>query len=182
VKIKSVFLAVILTAVLCLSGNLLAYSDGNGTPGNPYKIANVDDFNQLSTMPTDWSLSFILTANIKLISFTFTKAPIAPDTDNANSGFQGTPFTGIFDGNGHTISNLTITASTQDYVGLFGYVGSGGRIRNLGVENVNIAGSTSVGGLVGWNDGTLTACYATGSASGNEIGRASCRERVSLHV
>ena len=94
--------------------------------------------------------SFILTADVNLTGLTFTQSPIAPDTDNVQwNGFQGTKFTGIFDGNSHTISNLTITASTQDYIGLFGYVGSDGQIRNLGVEDVNMTGRDSVGGLVG---------------------------------
>jgi hypothetical protein len=154
------------------------YSGGDGTAGNPYKIATVSDFQQLSDTPTDWSLSFILTANIDLTGLTFTQAPIAPDTDNEEwNGFQGTPFTGIFDGNGHTISNLTITASTQDCVGLFGNVGSDGQIRNLGVENVNITGRDYSGGLIGSNadwdsysfGGTITTCYATGSVTGRLI-------------
>jgi hypothetical protein len=158
-KIKGVFLAAILTAVLCISGNLLAYSgDGDGTTGNPYQIADVNNFQQLSDTPTDWSLSFILTANLD-----FGEVAILPV---GNSSIQ---FTGVFDGNSHTISNLTYTASTQDYIGLFGYVGIGGQIRNLGVEDVNITGREYVGGLVGVNAGTLTSCYATGSVSGADF-------------
>jgi len=159
--------AAILTAVLCFSGNLLAYSGGTGEPNNPYKIASVADFNQLSATPTHWNKSFILTADINLTGLTFTQAPIAPDT-STSSGFQGTDFTGIFDGNGHVISNLTITTSTQGYIGLFGWVGTGGQIRNLGVENVNIEGYDFVGGLVGYNYyGTLSSCYANGLVAGN---------------
>ena len=167
-KIKGVFLAVILAAVLCISGNLLAYSGGDGTACNPYQIANVVDFQQLTIAPNNWNMSFILTADIDLTGLTFTQAPIAPDTDSVTSFFQGTQFTGIFDGSSHTISNLTITASTKDYIGLFGHVGSGGQIRNLGVVNVNITGRDYVGGLVGDNDGMLTACYATGPVSGRD--------------
>jgi hypothetical protein len=147
---------------------VIRYSGGDGEPNSPYKIANVADFQLLSATPTDWSLSFILTADINLTSLTFTQAPIAPDTNNTpDNGFQGTKFTGVFDGNGHTISNLTITASTKEFIGLFGYVGSGSQICNLGVENVNMTGRRVVGRLVGANGyGTLTTCYATGSVSG----------------
>jgi len=140
--------------------------EGSGTQADPYQIANVADFQLLSAMPTDWDKSFILTANINLTGLTFNQAPIAPDTDSTNSGFQGTAFTGVFDGNDHVISNLTITASTKDFIGLFGNVGSGGKIRNLGIESVNIIGRYYVGGLVGYNSGTLNACYAAGSVSG----------------
>ncbi len=170
-KTKGVCLAVCLTAILCISSNLLAYSGGDGTPPNPYKIANVADFLQLSATPADWvdDKSFILTANIDLSGQTFTQAPIAPDTDHSDYWeFQGPSFHGILDGNGHTISNLTIT-STQDFVGLVGLLSDHARIRNLGVLNVKVTGRNYVGGMVGCNSaGLLTACYATGSVTGTD--------------
>jgi len=125
----------------------------------PNRIANVPDFNQLTIDPNNWNKSFILTADVNLAGLTFTQAPIAPDTSTSD-GFQGTQFKGVFDGNSHTISNLTIIASTKDFIGLFGYVGSGGQIQNLGVEDVNITGPYYVGGLTGYNSyDTLTACF-----------------------
>jgi hypothetical protein len=143
-----------------------AYSGGSGTADDPYQIANVTDFQQLSATPTDWGKSFILTANINLTGLTFTQAPIAPDTDSATEYFQGTTFTGVFDGNGHVISNLRIATKLEGYLGLFGYVDSGGKVNNLGVVNANIQGYTYVGGLAGYNSGTLISCYATGSVVG----------------
>ena len=172
-KNKGVFSAAILTAVLCISGNLWAYSGlGDGSSGNPYQIADVNNFQQLSATPTDWSKSFILTANIDLTGLTFTQAPIAPDTDSAIEDFQGTQFTGVFDGNGHVIGYLTITAPTKDYVGLFGYIGSSGKIKNLGVKNATITGRYYVGGLVGYNNGsegvaTISNSYNTGVVTGS---------------
>jgi hypothetical protein len=56
----------------------------------------------------------------------------------------------------------------SDYVGLFGYVGAGGQIRNLGLEDVSIGGSRCVGGLVGISSGTISNCYSTGSVSGTD--------------
>ena len=162
----------VIVLLFCCSSLVFAYSGGDGTAGNPYQISNVADFQLLSATPTDWGKSFTLTANINLSGLTFTQAPIAPDTYNIGSDFQGTQFTGTFDGNGHVISNLTITASTQDYVGLFGYVGTGGKISNLGVEDVNVTGSGAVGGLVGnngdWKNGygTITSCHVTGLVTG----------------
>ena len=164
---KAVASAVILTAVLCISSNLWAYSGGTGDPNTPYQIANVADFQQLTIDDPNWNMSFILTADIDLTGLTFTQAPIAPDT-STSPGFQGTLFTGIFDGNDHVISNLTINQPTKDCIGLFGSVGSGGQIRNLGVEDPNITGYGFVGGLVGANwSGALTDCYATGTVSGD---------------
>jgi hypothetical protein len=135
------------------------YSGGKGDPNDPYQIANVADFNQLTLDPNNWNKAFILTADINLAGLTFTQAPIAPD-------IQGMAFSGVFDGNDHAIFNLNITTSIQNYIGLFGYVGSGGQIRNLSVEDVNITGQYYVGGLVGVNSGSLTTCHATGSVNG----------------
>lgn len=150
---------IFIASVAILSSCVFGY--GNGTPEHPYQIATVADFQQLSATPADWDKCFILTADIDLAGLTFTQAPIAPDT-NSVSGFQGTPFIGIFDGNGHIISNLTITASTQDYIGLIGFVGSGGQLKNMGVEEAYIQGNADVGGLVGYNSGSIASCHTTG--------------------
>jgi hypothetical protein len=148
--------AAILTAVLCISGNLLAYSgDGDGTPENPYQISTVEDWQQLMATPDDWGSSFILTDDINLAGVTLT--PV---------GNAGINFTGIFDGNDNIISNADINQPSDNCVGMFGFVGPGGQIRNLGVEDVNVTGGNYVGGLVGYNYGTLTSCYSTGSVSG----------------
>ena len=85
--------------------------------------------------------------------------PIGSSSSNA--------FTGVFDGGGHTIANLHINRSTIDYVGLFGYIGSGGEVRLLGLPGVNITGKDYVGGLAGYNSGAISASYATGTVSGD---------------
>ena len=83
-------------------------------------------------------------------------------------GTSSNAFTGKFEGNGFTISNLRIDRSGTRQAGLFGYAGNGAEIANIGLLNVNIIGSFNVGGLVGFNrDGTITNSYATGSVSGN---------------
>ena len=63
-------------------------------------------------------------------------------------GFSDT-FSARFEGNGHTISNLMISRSNVNRVGLFSYTQSGAEIANLGLLNVNITGASQVGGLVG---------------------------------
>ena len=76
-------------------------------------------------------------------------------------------YTGTFDGNGHTISGLYVNGGS--YVGLFGYLGSGGKIQNVGVVDSYISGSSNVGGVCGYNNnsGTITNCYNTGTVSGS---------------
>ena len=92
-------------------------------------------------------------------------------------GYSSSAFTGKFEGNGFTISNLKIDRPSDDpgndYIGLFGSVGQAAEITNVGLLDVNIIGNENVGGLVGWNNGgTITNSYATGSVagSGNSVG------------
>lgn len=134
------------------------YSGGDGSTGNPYQIANVTDFQLLVAAPTDWSSAFIMMADIDLGGVAVT--PV---------GSSSTQFTGVFDGNGHVISNLTIAQPGSNYVGPFGYVGAGGQIRELGVEDVTLTGDSYVGGMAGYSAGSLIDCYATGSVSGRYI-------------
>ena len=79
-------------------------------------------------------------------------------------------YIGTFDGNGKTISGLYINNSTADYQGLFGYVGSSGKVQDLSVSG-SVSGPDSgtgnrVGGVVGYNNGgTVTGCIFSGSGS-----------------
>ena len=77
------------------------------------------------------------------------------------------PFTAIFEGNDHTISNLMIDRPNTDGVGLFSYA-EGVTINKVGLLSVKIKGDRYVGGLVGLNSsgGTITNSYATGAVEG----------------
>ena len=86
-----------------------------------------------------------------------------------------TVFTGTFDGGNHTISNLYINRvggrydkiTTGNYTGLFRGTGVGGTINRIRLVSVKVTGSQYVGGLVGSNEGTITASYATGRVTGS---------------
>ena len=82
-------------------------------------------------------------------------------------GSSGSDFLTTFEGNGHTVRNLFIDRPSTNYVGLFGYTDWKADIRNVGLIQVNVAGRTHVGSLVGNNLGSITACYATGQVSGS---------------
>ena len=89
--------------------------------------------------------------------------PIGDHEDSTKSN----PFTAIFEGHGHTISNLMINRSNTDYVGLFGYI-KGGTINNVGLSNIDIKGGNRVGGLVGRiSYSNITNSHATGDVEGN---------------
>ena len=84
----------------------------------------------------------------------------------------GHGFSGLFDGNGYTISNLTINRPDEDGVGLFALVGDmdgiiGGEVRNLALENVTVVGNDSVAGLAGHSSGTITNCCSVGNITGS---------------
>jgi hypothetical protein len=136
------------------------YGGGGGEPNDPYLIYTPEQMNQIGLDPNNWNKHFKLMADPNLSCYTGTQFNrIGTDYDH--------PFTGTFDGNSHIISNFTYTAPTTRYVGLFGYVGSGGQIKNLGLINVNVTGQYDTGGLVGYNNGTITNSYATGTVTGS---------------
>ena len=83
-----------------------------------------------------------------------------PIGTNASRNFSGT-----FNGNGHTVSNMT--CSGNQYLGLFGYARRG-TLSNTGVVNASVSGTNYVGGLVGETDTSLaiTNCYVIGNISG----------------
>jgi hypothetical protein len=74
------------------------------------------------------------------------------------------PFSGTFDGGGYVISNLTINSPDAKDQGLFGCV-ERGKVKNLGLKNINITGGSSVGGLAGtvWFNSSVAGVYTTGS-------------------
>lgn len=101
---------------------------------------------------------------------------------NSGTGFTpigdaGSPFAGVFDGLGHTVSDLTLRLlhganDSSTVSGLFGSTTSNARIRNIGLVNVGsfTAGwgnEGRVGALVGINRGAISNSYATGTLEGN---------------
>jgi hypothetical protein len=151
------------------------YTGGTGEPNNPYQIVTAEDLITLGETPEDYDKHFILTADIDLDPNlpgrkVFDKAVIAPDINDAGDGFQGATFTGVFDGDGYTIINLTI--SGRRYLGLFGQLGLGAMISNLGLEAIDVNGTSDyIGGLAGYNEGHITKNYSTGMVHGDdEIG------------
>ena len=104
------------------------------------------------------SLNCTLAADITL---TEPWTPVGTDYQN--------PYTGTFDGKGHTITGLTVTGSNE-YAGLFGYIGSGGTVKNVKLEDVQIATTNSygyAGGVAGYSRGTIENCSVSGSVSSN---------------
>ena len=74
------------------------------------------------------------------------------------------PFKGRFDGQGHTISNLTVDES-EGVAGMFGK--NEGTVMNLKLENASVSGISSAGGIAGRNDGSIIDCSFSGIVQGS---------------
>jgi len=124
---------------------------GSGTLDDPYLISSAADLGAVVHYST--RDHYRLTASIDLSGIRWGMA-VMPS------------FAGTFDGNGHTISHLTIRGG--DFLGLFGHLNSGAEVKNLGLVDANVTSSGSfIGGLVGENQyGIVTQCHSTGVVRG----------------
>jgi hypothetical protein len=148
------------------------YGGGSGEPNDPYLIYTAEQLNAVGANPEDYDKHFRLMADVDLSTFI--------GTDFNIIGYERTwqdskPFTGVFDGNDHKISNFTYTSSDTNKIGLFGDVyGVTACIKDLGLinSNVDVEGGDSVGLMVGkLLEGTIINCYTGGYVSGiNFIG------------
>ena len=137
------------------------YGSGTGEPNDPYQIWDANHMQAIGADANDWDKHFILMADIDLGEYTGTEF-------NIIEGFRG-----VFDGNGHTISNFTYTSPDRNGGFLFGGVhGPNTEIKNLGLINPNIDAGTGwyVGSLVGALKATITNCYVEGGTVSGSCG------------
>ena len=147
----------------------------DGTEGNPFIVWSADTLLAVGRGDANndekynkWTLAahYKQTANITLPeNHEWTTIGIYKNTD-INLAFSGT-----YDGDGHTITNLTITSdNTNNGCGMFG--SNRGTIKNLGLANVNITTTgNGVGGIAGYNntETIIENCYVTGSIIGDSF-------------
>ena len=157
------------------SGLHAKYGGGTGEPNDPYLIYTAEHMNTIGLHEEDWDKHFKLMADIDLSAYTGTDFNIIGYVNivriGRDSQVEGKPFTGVFDGNGHTISNFSYHSTDTDCIGIFKIVsGEDALIKNLGLINPENSGQYEVGSLVGEiSSGTVSGCYVEGgSVSGNE--------------
>ncbi len=129
--------------------------------------------------PTTSCTGYELTANLDFDTSGDGAVNSADEYWNGGAGWEpignsgaGNEFIATLDGNGHTITRLYIDRSSGR-IGLFGVVGDGGQVRNLGVLEVAVTGSGRgiiVGGLAGTNAGVIAGSYVTGAVSNTGTG------------
>ncbi|MHC4573334.1 MAG: GLUG motif-containing protein [Planctomycetota bacterium] len=176
--------------------NLSDFVAGAGTEQDPYLIETGEQMNLVGLFWCEWDKHFKLMADIDLSGYTGTSFNIIGGGGNV---YTTRRFIGVFDGNGHTISNFTYSTTDGYYTGVFGDVGTGAEIKGLGLidpnvdggtrgyvgslvarlgngtitncytEGGSVSGATNVGGLVGHSSGTISNCYSSASVSGGDV-------------
>jgi len=188
-----ILIVVIYSSSAFASGGSLA---GTGDPNDPYLIEDLADFDMFASDPNYWAAGVHtkLMCDPNLSGRTYTTAVIAPDMDNGTYGHQGTPFTGVFMGNNKTIQNFTVNHEGNSQIGIFGYIETGGEVRNLNITDFDIVGHDYVACLAGHVlNGTIENCKVTGKleckgyTAGGLIARTTtssitnCQSAVEIH-
>jgi len=172
------------------------YGGGSGTKEDPYQIGTAGQLNAIGTDPNDWDKHFVLMADVDLK----TLRGASFNMIGVHSSY-GRPFSGVFNGNGKTIANLTCNKVGATSFGLFAAVqGTDALIKNLRLKGATgaVSAPQGAGGLAGGTKGqqgitgsfwdTQTSGLST-SAGGsgkttvqNEDGRYVCRLGLRRHV
>ena len=138
-----------------------------GVNGDEYRAAS-RYAPSISTCPGSGCLGYELVTDLDFD----TNGDGAVDSDDVfwNEGAGWDPIDGnktTLDGDGHTIANLFISRGAEEKVGLFGSQTHSGVVRKLGLDDVHITGSSVVGSVVGYNEGTIEQTYVTGKVKGS---------------
>ena len=141
----------------CVATTFAQYSgSGNGTEDDPYLIYNENQLSQVSNFLNQEEVVFKLMKDLNLTNWI--------EENNPSQGWlpigvESTPFKGVFYGNNHKITGLTINRTSTNNVGFFGYV-TNATINNLTIEGTTVAGADNVGVLFGYISGsTVTNCH-----------------------
>ena len=176
--------------LVCAALVISAGAEYDGTPTEPtqdengvYQIGTAAELYGFAQLVNggNTNANAVLTADITINENVLNEDGSLNDT-NVNSFQKWTPignsegnaYTGTFDGKGHTISGLyaEINGGNSDtYVGLFGYIGTGGTVQNVTVEDSSLSASTTgdsayAGGVCGDNNGgTISNCTSSGNVT-----------------
>jgi hypothetical protein len=123
-----------------LNGGYCSNDCGSGTTTNPYQISNCV---ALQNVNTNINANYLLVQDIDCGGITsFTPLGLSY-------------FNGVFDGDGKKISGITINKPLDNNVGFFKILGGSGVVKNLILNDINVLGNNSVGGIVGANNGKI---------------------------
>ena len=128
---------------------------GEGTEDSPFIVGSEASLRRIGD---DWDSGsvYLLTVNITL----------APPADGESNWMPIDYFYGTFDGNGNSISGIIINEPDDFNLGMFREISYGGFVKNLTLTGININGSSNVGAVTGRNNGTVENISASGSIAG----------------
>jgi PKD repeat protein/photosystem II stability/assembly factor-like uncharacterized protein len=139
------------------------FAGGSGTKEDPFLVSNANQLNNVRTFigAGNSGVYFSQTADIEL--------GVSPWNDGEGwlpIGDATTQFFGHYNGNGHSIKNISINRPALVYVGLFGWA-LGADLENINLQNVNIIGSKRVGALAGKvsDGGYVSNCNSSGNVT-----------------
>lgn len=129
----------------------------------------IRDWYDLNAIRNNLAGSYVLINDLNSTTTGYTE--LASPTANEGKGWEPIKpeiaFNGTLDGQGYQIRDLFVYRPEESYVGLFALLNEGGGIKDIGVVNADVTGYSGVGGLVGFNLGTVSNSYSTGSVTGN---------------
>ncbi|MBR0177374.1 MAG: leucine-rich repeat protein, partial [Bacteroidales bacterium] len=155
-KTKRAFALLMLALLAPAAAWAQSFSGGSGTETAPYLIATTDDMDALASQVNGGN------------SFSGTYFKMTADLDYTGKGYSiignyDNRFCGSFNGDGHTISNVTLSGDGEAK-GIFGAIGSGGMVKNLALDQSSISGKSEIGGIAGFiENATISNCINHGS-------------------
>ena len=141
---------------------------GDGSVGSPYQIGTAAELYWFAAQVNsgNTTINAVLKADITVNTGVLKADGYWTGSEDYTSwtpiGNSSNQYTGTFNGNDHTVSGLFFYNTSTTYVGLFGYIGNGGRVSNVGVVGSGLYGAEYVGGISGCNYGTIESCYNAG--------------------
>lgn len=140
-----VSVAIVATSVMAPVAHADGICDlvGEGTAGNPFQVRDAVDLEKVGRGAGGCTLD----AHYKQVANIIVPVPVGDDFANFTPIATVHPFTGVYDGNGHSITGLRI-GENNVYASMFGVI-SGGTVRDLAFVNVEIRGASRVGVVAG---------------------------------
>jgi hypothetical protein len=161
---------------LGLFAQTITNPQGSGTENDPYQISSYENLNWLTSRAEDSEIPFLDRLSAHYVQTENIEFPAEITEWDNNQGFlpigYGTlsdsfPFSGYYDGQGHTISNLYMNRPSEDGVSFFGLLITG-TVKNLGLVDVEITGAWGVAGIVSEMDtnSLIENSFVTGDITG----------------
>ena len=129
---------------------------GDGV-ATPFQLSDANDLISMSMRPEDWGGQFVLVQDIDM----------AGEASYRPIGY----FTGVLDGAGYDIQNLTVTG------GMFIQIAPGSEVKNIGLTDVSAVDnntSGTAGALCVRNSGTISNCFVSGIVHGENVAGGLC--------